>query len=188
MVPLLVVASLTTMLTSAGGGAPDSADQMFREGANREFIAKHYPPGALKRGEQGRVAFRLTVEPDGSIGGCDVTESSGFAGLDRETCDLMVRYARTKPVRNEDGRSIRATTPGHVVWTLPKGAIKVASASTAATAEKPDKLICRRTPTTGSLIAKTKQCLTRNEWARQEQEHRDEIERLQGKGFTSGKN
>ena len=186
MIPLLILASLT-MLTSTGSGASDSSDQLVRETANHEFIAKHYPPGALKRGEQGRVTFRLTIEPDGSIGACDVTGSSGFTGLDRETCDLMVRYARTKPIRNEGGRSIRATTPGHVVWTLPRGT-SVAAVSTAKTAEKPDKLICKRTPTTGSLIAKTKQCLSRSDWARQEQEHRDEIDRLQGKGFTSGRN
>jgi TonB family protein len=169
------------MLTSTGGGAPSASDQMVREGANGEFISRHYPPGALKRGEQGRVAFRLTVETDGSIGECDVTESSGFASLDRETCEIMVRHARTKPVRNADGRTIRTTSPGHIIWKLPASTTRVASVS-ASTMEKPDKLICKRVQTTGSLIAKTRQCLSKRQWLQAEQEARDAAERIQGRG------
>ncbi len=181
MVPLVVLASFATMLTSTGGGAPSASDQMVREAANGEFISRHYPPGALKRGEQGRVAFRLTVETDGSIGECDVTESSGFASLDRETCEIMVRHARTKPVRNADGRTIRTTSPGHIIWKLPASTTRVASVS-ASTMEKPDKLICKRVQTTGSLIAKTRQCLSKRQWLQAEQEARDAAERIQGRG------
>ena len=182
MVPLLIFASLTTMLTSSGGGAPASRDQMVREAANGAFVSNHYPAGALKRGEQGRVGFRLTVEPDGSIGACDVTESSGFKSLDQETCEIMVRYARTKPVRNAEGRSIRTTSPGHIVWKLPANVTKVASSS-AATMDKPDKLICKRVAETGSLIARTRQCLSKRQWLQAEQEAREAAERIQGKGF-----
>jgi len=188
MMPLLFLAYIPAIFTSVETAAPGVGNAIIRETANQEFVSQHYPPGALKRGEQGRVTFNLTIEPDGSIGACDVTGSSGFRGLDAETCDLMVSYARTKPIRNEDGRAIRATRQGHVLWTLPKGSTQVASASIAATAQKPDKLICKRTATTGSLIARTRQCLTRNEWARQEQQHRDEAERLIGKGHTNGGN
>ena len=185
MVPLLVVASLTTILTT-GTGADSSRDQLVREAANGAFIAEHYPSGALKRGEQGKVTFQLTVEPDGSIGACAVTGSSGFAGLDQETCEIMVRYARTKPVRNADGRAIRTTSPGHIVWKLPAGSAKVASVSSG-TVKKTDKLICKRVHDTGSLIARTKQCLSRSEWARQERVTRDAVDSIQGRGFVDCK-
>jgi hypothetical protein len=46
---------------------------------------------------------------------------------------------------------------------------------------RPDQIICRKDVTTGSLVATTKQCLSRSEWARQERLTRDETERLQGK-------
>jgi hypothetical protein len=46
---------------------------------------------------------------------------------------------------------------------------------------KPDGLVCRKDITTGSLIATTKQCLTKAEWARQERITREEAERMQGK-------
>lgn len=187
MIPLLIVASLTTMLTSTGSGAPGSADHMVREAANGQFISEHYPPQALKRGEQGRVGFRLTIEPDGSIGACSVTESSGYANLDKETCDIMVRYARTKPVRNAEGRSIRTTSPGHIIWKLPANVTKVASATPGPSTNgrkslDPDEVVCKRIQATGSLIAKKKQCLTRSQWAQQERITRDEIERIQGRG------
>jgi TonB family protein len=176
-----MLASITLGLAASDGGAADANDQMVRASKNGEFLWKYYPQGAMKRGEQGKVAFRLTIEPTGTIGTCDVTESSGFATLDKETCEIMALYARVSPVRNSDGRAIRAQQNGFIVWRLPPGATRIASASTSKTMQKPDQLVCRKDLTTGSLIATTKQCLTRAEWARQERVTRDAAEQLQGK-------
>ena len=183
MVSLLLVASVTTALVSSGTGSQSVAEQISRDAKNGEFISKHYPPQALKRGEQGKVTFRLTIEPDGSLGSCDVTQSSGFSTLDRETCEIMVHYARLKPVRDEEGRAIRATQDGYIVWRLPSGT-KVASSAASKTMPKPDQVICKRTQTTGSLIGKTKQCMTRSEWARTEQNTRDQMDNLQGRAHA----
>jgi len=181
MGPLLILASLPAMLWTVDGSANDAADQMVHASKNGEFLWKYYPPGALKRGEQGRVAFNLTIEPTGVISSCDVTESSGFKALDAETCDIMGLYARVSPVRNADGRAIRAEQPGYIVWKLPPGSTRFASASGAKTLSKPDQLVCRRDITTGSLVATTKQCLTKTEWAAQARAARDATEQLQGK-------
>jgi len=164
MIPMVMLVSITLGLSSADSAAPNSSDQMVRASQNGEFLWKYYPPGALKRGEQGRVAFKLTIEPTGTISTCDVTESSGHAALDRETCDIMGLYARVDPVRNADGRAIRAVQNGFIVWKLPPGATRVASASTAKTMPKPDQLVCRKDITTGSLIAKVRHWMTRSEW------------------------
>ena len=179
MIPFVLLASIPAMFTTMGG-ASDSAEQMVRSAKNGEFIAAHYPPGAYKRGEQGKVAFRLTIEPNGTIGTCDVTESSGFKSLDSETCEMMVDYARLQPVRSEDGRAIRAVQTGFITWKLPSGATAMASPSRQAM-PKPNKLVCKREQTTGSLIATTRQCLTTAEWLRQERITRDAVEQLQGK-------
>ena len=79
----------------------------------------------------------------------------------------MALYARVSPIRNADGRAIRAQQTGFIVWKLPPGATNVASASGAKTLSKPDQLVCRKDVTTGSLIATTKQCLTKTQWAEQ---------------------
>jgi len=181
MVPMLALASITLGLAATDSGATQSADQMVHAQKNGEFLWKYYPQGALKRGEQGRVAFKLTIEPTGTIATCDVTESSGFKALDAETCDIMGLYARVEPVRNSDGRAIRATQNGFIVWKLPPGAVKVASASGSKTMRKPSQLICRKDIETGSLIATTRQCLTKEQWARQQSQTKQNFEQLQGK-------
>jgi TonB family protein len=186
MFPLLMMASVTLGLVATDSGAPASSDQMVRAARNGEFLWKYYPPGALKRGEQGRVAFKLTIEPTGTVSTCDVTESSGFKSLDKETCDIMGLYARVEPVRSADGRAVRAVQDGFIVWKLPPGATQVATASTRRTMPKPDQLVCRKDTKTGSLIATTTQCLTRAEWARQEKEMRDTVGRLTG-GYCDGR-
>jgi TonB family protein len=181
MVPFLVLASITPMLWNMGSGAPTASDTMVQDAKNGEFLWKYYPQGALKRGEQGRVAFKLTIEPTGTIGACEVTESSGFKSLDAETCEIMALYARVQPVRNAEGRAIRAQQDGFIVWKLPPGSVQIASASPTKTMPKPDQLVCRKDITTGSLIATTKQCMKRSEWERQQRETRDKFEQLQGK-------
>jgi TonB family protein len=180
MVPLVLLTATAALALSANGAAAPN-DLSAAEAANREFVVKNYPPGALKRGEQGRVAFRLTIEPDGSLSRCEVTESSGFSSLDDETCEIMVFNARLTPVRGEDGRAIRATQNGFIVWRLP-GAPVQAPVPVAATMPQPDEVICKRSGKTGSLVAQTKQCLTRKQWLQAEQEARDAVERLQGRG------
>jgi len=93
----------------------------------------------------------------------------------------MGLYARVEPVRNSDGRAIRATQNGFIVWKLPPGAVKVASASGSKTMRKPSQLICRKDIETGSLIATTRQCLTKEQWARQQSQTKQNFEQLQGK-------
>lgn len=187
MIAMVMLASITLGLSSADSAAPSSSDQMVRAAQNGEFLWAYYPPGALKRGEQGRVAFKLTIEPTGTISTCDVTESSGFKALDKETCDIMGLYARVTPVRNADGRAIRAVQDGFIVWKLPPGATKVASASTSKTMPKPDGLVCRKDIKTGSLIAVTKQCMTRAEWKEQEAVNRQAVDQMgMGHGFCGG--
>ena len=183
MADLLMLA--TSIALAASAAIAPARGETAQQAANREFIVKNYPPGALKRGEQGKVTFRLTIEPDGSLGTCDVIESSGFAGLDQETCEIMIFNARLKPVLNEEGRAIRATQTGFIVWRLP-GAETPVAAATPATMPKPEPVICKRSQKTGSLVAMTKQCMTKAEWKQTEQATRDQMENLQARGNCGG--
>ena len=121
------------------------------------------------------------IESDGSLETCDVTESSGFATLDQETCDMLVRYGRFEPFRNAEGRAIRKAQDGFMVWRLPAG-VKVAE-STAKSMPKPDQIICKKGTRLGSVYAKSKICMSRSEWDLNEKETREEIERVQGRIF-----
>lgn len=186
MQSLILLATIPAMLGMATSDAAPTGDQIVHASQNGEFLWKFYPPGALKRGEQGRVAFKLMIEPTGVISSCDVTESSGFKDLDTETCEIMGMYAQVKPVRDGDGRAVRAQQNGFIVWKLPPGATQVASASARGTMPKPDKMICRKDVTTGSLIATTKMCMTKAEWDRNSEDQKRHWEDQQGRGYTAG--
>jgi TonB family protein len=187
MIPLMIFASITPMLWQMGSGAPAAADTMVQDAKNGEFMWKYYPPGALKRGEEGRVGFKLTIEPTGTISSCDVTQSSGFKALDTETCEIMGLYAHLQPERNADGRAVRVTRDGFINWKLPPGATRIASATgDKAAAGKPDKMICRKDVTTGSLISTTRMCMRASEWNRETQQQKQHWEDLQGRGYTNG--
>jgi periplasmic protein TonB len=178
---LLVSASLltTTVLVT------QDADQSLRMSSNGEFIAKHFPPRALVAGEEGKVEFQLVVQPDGSLGTCEVTVSSGYKSLDNETCELILRYARMPPVRNSEGRAVRAVQNGFINWKNPRGAGQVTAVRTAAVGELPDKIVCKKSPTTGSLIKRTKQCMSARQWGEAERIAKESAHGVIAKGFTS---
>lgn len=78
-----------------------------------------YPAAAIRAGEEGLVAFTLTVDPSGRVTGCAITESSGSAVLDSATCGLLVRRSRFRPATDEGGRPVTGTFRSKVVWRLP---------------------------------------------------------------------
>lgn len=177
-----------TLFTSAALAFASTADVgQSRLSPNAEFLAKHYPPGAKERGEQGKVGFKIVVEPDGSLGSCEVTQSSGFQSLDNETCEIIVSYARLNKVRDGDGRSVRATQVGYIDWRLPEGT-KVASATPSGDVRDPERIICKRQAETGSLVRRTKVCHTAKEWALLSRRTNDEVERMmRGGAYEDGK-
>lgn len=188
---MLSVTLLASILAAAASSASISnADTPnVRQSANGEFITKHYPHGALSKGEQGKVSFEVTIEPDGALGSCEVTGSSGFATLDRETCEFIAKFAKLQPVRNAEGRTIRAVQQGYINWQLPAGARQVATAANVKGQTdrfgKPldmNKTICRTTARTGSRVGSTKVCMSRSDWTRQERVTRDGIQVMQGGG------
>ncbi len=183
MLSFLFLASIPAAISSASLAAEEAGQQAVTQSANGEFLSKNYPPKALKNGEQGRVGFRLVIESDGSLGTCEVTQSSGFRTLDNETCEVILRNARLKPVRNEEGRAVRAVQNGYINWKLPSGAAKTAGLTgTKAAGRDPEKIICKRSQSTGSLVRKTKQCMTARQWAENARIQRDEVERIVGTG------
>jgi TonB family protein len=183
VIPFILVAANLTVGAAVQAAASDERDQYVRASKNGEFLSAFYPAGALKRGEQGRVGFKIAVERGGWISLCEVTQSSGFRALDRETCEIIVQYAKVQPVRTADGKAVRAVQDGYISWRLPRSATKVAVPS-ARLASRPDPIVCRRDPTAGSLINKTIQCLTAKEWGRQQDFNKDFWQEIQGKGHN----
>jgi len=77
-----------------------------------------YPDKAIDANASGSVGFRLKIEADGSIGECDVLETSGNRDLDGTTCAVMKKRAHYQPAMGQDGKPRWTYTFGRVTWML----------------------------------------------------------------------
>ncbi|MBV8687555.1 MAG: TonB family protein [Alphaproteobacteria bacterium] len=75
-----------------------------------------YPRRAYEAHVSGTVLIRFVVTPDGRVGDCAVTRSSGSAELDQTTCRLIRRRFRYRPARDAAGRPVAETIAGRQVW------------------------------------------------------------------------
>jgi len=151
---------------------------------NLLFVARHYPPQSLARGEEGAVDFQVVIEPSGRIRSCVVTRSSGFAALDTATCDLMIENARFQAVADPNGRRIVSRHAGTLTWTLPVGALRPAVAPVPAKVAVAEEVICRRRLKPDSNYIVTTLCLTRADWDRTVEYGRMQTNWYQGNGFV----
>ncbi|HYD14095.1 MAG TPA: energy transducer TonB [Allosphingosinicella sp.] len=86
---------------------------------NAYFSVDDYPASALRARAEGTTEVLLTVNPDGRVSGCVVSESSGSAALDMATCRILRSRARYFPARPPV--RIPAFEPDRVriIWRLP---------------------------------------------------------------------
>lgn len=79
-----------------------------------------YPPGPLRREEEGVTGFQVTVQPDGRVATCEITRSSGSDDLDEATCKLITERARFAPATDKRGRKVEAPWSSSIRWKIPK--------------------------------------------------------------------
>lgn len=176
-------ALLLLVLATTSGAALDAAQSV--QSRNGEFIFSKYPPRALAAGEQGAVRFRAEVNAKGLPLECEITNSSGYWRLDRETCDLIVQHATFKPTLDGEGKPRAAVHDGVVNWRIP-GAPEAAAPVKLLDAKSTEKLICKRTLKTGSLVKHSRVCMTARDWDRYAEANQEDWGSLQGrKGHTN---
>lgn len=78
-----------------------------------------YPQSALQRNEQGEVHYRVDVNAAGAPTGCTVTQSSGSAVLDAQTCKLARGRFPYLPALDEDGRKVPGFYNSRINWRIP---------------------------------------------------------------------
>ena len=176
---------LSLLFAAAAFAAAESAPATGQsvQSKDNEFIFSQYPPRALAAGEQGSVKFRADVDEEGNVRGCKVTASSGYERLDRETCDLIVEHANFKPVLDREGKAREAAHDGIVNWRIPGASAPVKITFT--NDSTPDKVICKRIQKTGSLVSRSRVCMTAREWSQQADQYQDEYGAMQGRQGTS---
>lgn len=158
-----------------------------RNAANNEVIFKNYPPRALAAREQGTVYFKVKIDRDGHPTECFVTHSSGYSGLDGETCNLILMHAQFKPMRNEDGERVAPYLEGAVNWKIPGGPALPGAVEKIAETNDLDKMICKRELETGSMVRYKRTCMTKREWRAASDEMKQPWAEMQGTlGSTHG--
>lgn len=117
----LIVSTLAGALLAGGAAAQDEATAPARAKVNLAglFSDLDYPAAAVAAREEGPVAFRLDVGPNGRVEGCAITGSSGSAELDSATCRLLTSRARFTPARDSAGNPVQDSVAGRIVWRLP---------------------------------------------------------------------
>ena len=79
-----------------------------------------YPTRALREEREGTTGFRVTVTPDGRVGSCSNTSSSGSPDLDEAACSNITRRARFSPATDGEGNPTSGSYASRVRWVIPK--------------------------------------------------------------------
>ncbi len=105
----------------SGGGVGGNGNGDDEGGADLQQIAgeitsNDYPRDLREAGVGGRVEFTFTVEPNGRVGRCSITRSSGVPQLDALTCRLVQQRFVYRPSTDRYGRPIADEVDGEHDW------------------------------------------------------------------------
>lgn len=96
----------------AGGTGPTGNLAAF-------FTPDDYPVAAIRREEQGASGFALLVDETGRIVDCTITQTSGVAALDAQSCAVISRRARMTPATDASGKPRKSRLQSRIRWVMP---------------------------------------------------------------------
>jgi TonB family protein len=62
------------------------------------------------------LVFRLSVDAQGKVGGCEIVQSSGSSEVDETTCSMMQRQAQFRPAIDSDGNAAASTYERRIIF------------------------------------------------------------------------
>ena len=78
-----------------------------------------YPPSALRENRQGAVTISFTINEQGRIDACQVTQSTGSSDLDEAACRLVTRRGKYAPAKDAGGAPVKQSASLRFRWVLP---------------------------------------------------------------------
>jgi TonB family protein len=82
------------------------------------FSSDDYPADSLRFGESGSVKVALLVDEQGKVADCSVTETSGAAILDAQSCAILRERAKFTPAVGKDGKPAKDAWIQQISWRL----------------------------------------------------------------------
>lgn len=113
----MMILLLAAAVQGAAVPAASSEPELLNEG--KVTSPGDYPRLSMERDEQGVVSILLDVSPEGTVTGCQVTESSGYVRLDMASCAQARKRARFAPARDAAGRPVAGRYRMATTWWLP---------------------------------------------------------------------
>ena len=95
--------------SGTGGGGGGGIASRARK-ISGEIVKKDYPKVLQEKGQRVIVEVRFTVGADGRPKNCRTYKSSGYAALDKVTCEVVVKRFRYEPARTFSGQAIEDVT------------------------------------------------------------------------------
>lgn len=83
------------------------------------FKDDDYPDDAIRNENSGSTAFSLLIDEKGRVVDCMVTQTSGHALLDTQSCAIVKTRARFTPARDLAGKPTRDRATSRINWRLP---------------------------------------------------------------------
>jgi TonB family protein len=120
MIPFLLLLAAPGLLPDGKAAGAHPSAHRARADLASYFTDADYPADAIRRGEQGVVAFTLDVDLSGRVSACRITGSSGSATLDEATCRIVRERAQFTPAQNRRGRAVPDRVSSRVRWVLPE--------------------------------------------------------------------
>ena len=80
------------------------------------FTSNDYPGIAIAANNQGTVQFVLLIDEQGKVADCTVTQTSGVAALDAQSCAVVKERARFEPAIGADGKPAKASFTQRITW------------------------------------------------------------------------
>jgi TonB family protein len=99
-------------------GAPSPLKQRARGNLHSFFDADDYPPVAFINGQTGIVKFVALIDENGRVADCTLTQTSGVAALDAQTCAVLKERGKFEPAIGADGKPARDVIFQTVNWKL----------------------------------------------------------------------
>lgn len=80
--------------------------------------SEDYPGVALNNDLEGRLSFKVAVDPYGEVTDCTITRSSGFRAFDDRACAAISTRARFYPAFDENQQPVAGTYASSVRWVI----------------------------------------------------------------------
>ncbi len=130
-----------------------------------KLLADNYPRESLRLGEEGSVGLKLGIDGSGKLLSCTVSKSSGYARLDRASCDVMlIHVIKLVPPKATEGRHAHAVKDAQIDWQLPPGTprppVAPPRSPDAELAAAAETITCTTAQRMGSVGLKQKVCLS----------------------------